>query len=201
MMPKNLAGIEETATPASDLAEADQVPQPAQMAVAEPKTKKTWLIIALLALALLAGVGGYVCFIQAKLTTLKKELQQQRALIAAADMKTGKALDTATNAIVRGQETASKLSVLESRVEGKTKSYDDYLNKTLPTELKKLPQFDARALRLESSLSSSTQGLSNQLLEVQQVIQSNDSRVGIVIQVLKSQDRVLRAIIPEKKNQ
>jgi uncharacterized protein HemX len=153
-------------------------------------------ILGLLALVLALAAGAYVFLLQTKLNQLQKDLKQAQFSIQTAGDKTAAAQKTAVESQGNAADVASKLSLLDTKVENKFKGYDDYLTKSLPAELKKVPQLEARMIDENKAIANKNTDQDNQLQELRQLTETNGARLDTVIQVIKRQDSILRTMLP-----
>ncbi len=162
-----------------------------------------------MALVLLAGAGvflallagAYACLLQTQMVKLQKEIRQDEFAIQAAAGKAAKAQDVATMAQTNAAGLGEQLNGLDLRAENKFKGYDECLTKSLPIELKKIPQLEARIIDDNKELATRQRADSGQLRDLRQAVETNGARLDTAIQVIRTQNDVLRKFLssPEAK--
>ncbi len=195
MMPTNIPDEPGTSPEATLATAASAAPLPA----AEPVKSKSGilpLILAVAGLLLALGVGGYACSLQGAVAKLQRQLKQDEFTIQglSASLKTAQA--AATSAQTNAGALQEQLGTLDTRVESKFKGYDDYMTQNLPTELKKITALENRMTEDSKALSSQEQADFAKVQYLQQTVQTNGNRLDTAILVLKTQNEILRQILP-----
>ena len=130
-------------------------------------------VFGLLALVLALAAGAYAFLLQTKLDKLQKALKQDEITIQTVADKAAAAQGTALDSQAKATDVTGKLGLLDSRAENKFKGYDDYITKSLPTELKKIPQLEARMIEENKALANKNTEEDNQLQDLRQLVQTN----------------------------
>jgi len=199
MLPSNVP--DDAPDPPNQPAEAqlEAAPPPAPEMPAPEKRKAPlpiFGVFGLLALVLALAAGAYAFLLQTKLDKLQKALKQDEITIQTVADKAAAAQGTALDSQAKATDVTGKLGLLDSRAENKFKGYDDYITKSLPTELKKIPQLEARMIEENKALANKNTEEDNRLQDLRQLVQTNGSRLETAIQVTKRQDTILRAMLP-----
>ena len=199
MLPSNVS--DDATNSASEPAEvpSEAAPPPAPEPTAPEKRKAplpAWGILALLALVLSLAASAYACVLQTKIAKLQSDLKQQQVSIETAAGKAAAAQGTALDSQSKIADATGKLSLMDTRVENKFKGYDDYITKSLPLELKKTPQLEARMIDENKALANKNTEQDNQLQDLRRLTETNGARLETAIQVIKRQDSIIRALLP-----
>ena len=199
MLPSNVP--DDATNSAGQPAEApsEAAPPPAQEPSAPEKEKMPLPalgILALLALVLSLAAGASAYVLQTKIAKLQNELKQQQVSIETVAGKAAAAQGTALDSQSKVADATGKFSLLDTRVENKFKGYDDYITKGLPLELKKIPQLESRMIDENKALANKNTEQDNQLQDLRRLTETNGARLETAIQVIKRQDSIIRAILP-----
>ena len=200
MMPTNIpdetgTSPEATLEPAAAAAPLPAAPPPA----AEPVKSKASilpLILAAAGLLLALGVGGYACSLHGVMAKLQQQLKQDEFTIQGLSSSLKTAQATANSAQTNACALQEQIGTLDTRAENKFKGYDDYLTKNLPAELKKITALENRMTEDSKALSSQEQADFAKVQDLQQTLQTNGNRLDTAILVLKTQNEILRKILP-----
>ena len=193
MMPKNIP--DESA----DSSLPEQPPVQSTKSV-EPRPSKKPLLLAIIGGVLVCvGLAAYGYIVQSQITTLQKALTQTQTALAGTSAELTQTQTATTANTAKLAEAFTKVNAVDTRSESKFKGYDDYIAKTLPSELKKIAQLEARMVEDDKALATRTLTNLVQIEEIKQGISNNTAKVETIIQVIKGQDRILRTVIPVGK--
>ena len=138
------------------------------------------------ALVISVAAFGYAFALQQKMDVLKARLATAQATANTA-LKTSKSIPVPrdfTPDIVR----------VEATVISKFRVTDEYLQKTMPEEIKKSRDLEARLAAENKETSNSLASIARAIEQVRQSAQKNEQRCSNVITILRNQDKVLRRL-------
>jgi hypothetical protein len=169
------------------------------VALKEAKKKASMPIAPILAsigIVLALGAGAYALQLQKQMQMLRKDLALTK--VALEEVKsTAQTAQTAASATAKKTEQLdAKATQVESQMNSHFHNLDEYILKTLPTELKKIPTLEARMVEDNKALVNQNSKVGTDLQELQKSLQTESGRLGTVIQVLKNQDSILRTLFP-----
>jgi hypothetical protein len=140
----------------------------------------------LAALVLSVAAFGYAFTLQQKMEVLK-------ARLATAQATANTALKT-SNSLPAPKDFTPDITRVEATVISKFRVTDEYLQKTMPEEIKKSRDLEARLAAENKETSNSLASIARAIEQVRQSAQKNEQRCSNVVTILRNQDKVLRRV-------
>ena len=194
MTPKNLPADTEAPEPVQEQTAPATEPAPIFLGDEPKPAAKPLLTYISLGIAVIAV--AYAGFLQFKLTKVQSLVQQTLAGMQAANLGVGKAQRTADDATVKLAEESTHLNQVETRMDGKFKTYDEYVTKTIPSQLKQIPQMEAELSTTSKQLNDNVAMLAKQVKTNSVILTETAGKQKILIDVVKNQDSILRTLFP-----
>ena len=194
MTPKNLPADAEA--PETVLEQAAPVTEPAPVILGEDPKPVSKPLLTYISIGIAVLAVAYAGFLQLKLMKVQVGLQQALVGMQAANLGVGKAQRTADDATIKLAEESTHINQVETRMDGKFKTYDEYVTKTIPSQLKQIPQMEAELSTTSKQLNDTVALLAKQVKTNSVTVTETAGKQKILIDVVKNQDSILRTLFP-----
>jgi len=184
---------QKTEAPGEAIPTMEQRPEPEmQSKTQEPAKALKSNVGMLLSAALVISVAGL-----GYAFTLNQKLGEMKGQLATAQSVADAALQTAKS-VPPPRDFTPDIGRVEATVISKFRVTDEYLQKTIPDEFKKIAALEARLTAENEEMSNSVSRVEQSIGQLQEADQKNEERLTDVITILRNQDRVLRRLVGDE---
>jgi len=186
----NLDASQETENPGETAPTPEQKPEPEMQRKTQGTAKKSKSFAAMFSgatLVISVAALGYAFTLQQKVGVLNAQLAKAQAAADSA-LKTAKSIPAP-------RDFTPDIARVEATVVSKFRVTDEYLQKTIPEEIKKIAALQARLTAENKETANSVSSVAQAIEQIRQSGQKNEGRFTNVITILRNQDRVLRRLV------
>ncbi len=186
----NLDASQETEAPGEATPTTEQKPEPEIQRKTQETAKKSKSFAAMFsgaALVISVAALGYAFTLQQKVVVLNAQLAKAQATADSA-LKTAKSIPAP-------RDFTPDIARVEATVVSKFRVTDEYLQKTIPEQIKKIAALQARLTAENKETANSESSVAQAIEQIRQSGQKNEGRFTNVITILRNQDKVLRRLV------